>query len=50
MGFSASGTFRRSDFGMDFLLPPPGGTFGIGDEVTLTIEAEMLGPLAPTAQ
>ena len=50
MGFSASGTFRRSDFGMDFLLPPPGGTFGIGDEITLRIEAEMLGPLQAPAQ
>lgn len=50
MGFTASGTFRRSAFGMGFLVPPPGETFGIGDEVTLTIEAEMLGPLQDAAQ
>ena len=33
-GFSASGTLRRSDFGMKALLP------AVGDEVTLRIEAE----------
>jgi len=34
LGFSATGTFRRSDFGMQNLLPM------VGDEVTLQIEAE----------
>jgi len=45
LGFSATGSFRRSDFGMGFLVPPAGETFGIGDEISVVIEAEMLGPL-----
>jgi len=36
LGFSATATLKRSDFGMTALLP------SIGDEVTLTIEAEFL--------
>jgi len=36
IGFSATATLKRSDFGMTALLP------GIGDEVTLTIETEFL--------
>lgn len=35
LGFSAIGTIKRSDWGMDYLT-----NFGIGDEVTLRIEAE----------
>jgi polyisoprenoid-binding protein YceI len=35
LGFSATGTLTRSDFGMDHLI-----NFGIGDEVTLVIETE----------
>lgn len=35
LGFSAIGTLKRSDWGMSYLT-----TFGIGDEVTLRIEAE----------
>ena len=35
LGFSATGVIKRSDFGMDTLL-----NFGIGDDVTLRIEAE----------
>ena len=35
LGFSAIGTLSRSDWGMDYLT-----NFGIGDEVTLRIEAE----------
>jgi polyisoprenoid-binding protein YceI len=36
LGFSAVGKFKRSDFGMDYLI-----TLGnIGDEITLRIEAE----------
>lgn len=38
VGFSASGTLKRSDFGMTFLLTPP----FIGDEVTIEFEAEYL--------
>ncbi len=35
LGFSAIGKIKRSDWGMDYLT-----NFGIGDEVTLRIEAE----------
>ncbi len=35
LGFSAIGKMKRSDWGMDYLT-----NFGIGDEVTLRIEAE----------
>lgn len=35
LGFSATGKIKRSDWGMDYLT-----NFGIGDEVTLRIEAE----------
>jgi polyisoprenoid-binding protein YceI len=45
LGFSATGSFNRSDFGMDFFVPPPGETFGIGDAITLTIDVEMVGPM-----
>lgn len=37
MGFSATGTVKRSDFGMTKLVPM------VGDDVTLLIEAEFLG-------
>ncbi len=36
LGFSARGKFLRSDFGMDYLIK----LAGIGDEITLQIEAE----------
>ena len=35
-GFSARGSLRRSDFGMDFLAP------AIGDEIELILEIEAL--------
>lgn len=38
VGFSATGTFKRSDFGMNHLLEPP----LVGDTVTLRFEGEML--------
>ena len=39
-GFSAHGTFKRSDFGVKLGLPPPGTSFGVGDEIDVAIEAE----------
>jgi polyisoprenoid-binding protein YceI len=44
IGFSAKGTFKRSDFGMSFGLPPPGTNMGVGDDVEVIIEAEFTGP------
>lgn len=46
IGFSASGAFKRSDFGMTF------GQAFLGDEVEILVEAEFLSdaPIAPAAQ
>ncbi len=44
VGFSAHGSFRRSDFGMAYGLPPPGTTMGVGDLIDVSIEAEFSGP------
>jgi polyisoprenoid-binding protein YceI len=44
IGFSARGSFKRSDFGMVFGLPPPGSDMGVGDLVDISIEAEFTGP------
>jgi polyisoprenoid-binding protein YceI len=47
LGFSARGTVRRSQYGLNVLLPPPGSAAGVSDEVELIIEAEFQGPAAP---
>ena len=44
VGFSAQGTFRRSDFGVSYGLPAPGSSFGVGDEITVILETEFTGP------
>jgi polyisoprenoid-binding protein YceI len=44
VGFSAHGSFKRSDFGMTFGVPAPGTTMGVGDLVEFSIEAEFTGP------
>jgi polyisoprenoid-binding protein YceI len=44
VGFSAQGTFKRSDFGVSYGLPAPGTNFGVGDEVSVTLESEFSGP------
>ena len=44
IGFSAHGAFKRSDFGVSTGLPPPNSTMGVGDTVTVTLEAEFTGP------
>lgn len=44
LGFSAHGTFNRSDFGMSVGVPPPGTTMGVSDAVALQIETEFSGP------
>lgn len=40
IGFSAHGVFKRSDFGLTAGLPPPGTSFGVGDEIEVAIEGE----------
>jgi polyisoprenoid-binding protein YceI len=44
IGFSAQGTLKRSEFGMAYGIPAPGTTMGVGDEVSVVIEAEFTGP------
>jgi len=44
IGFSAHGSFKRSEFGMVEDLPAPGTTMGVGDLVDVSIEAEYTGP------
>src|SRR5882757_1063967 len=52
VGFSARGSFKRSDFGIAYGVPAPGTTMGVGDLVDFSIEAEFTGPPleAPAAQ
>src|SRR3984957_10129198 len=49
VGFSAHGSFKRSDFGMAFGVPAPGTTMGVGDLVDFSIEAEFSGPALASA-
>jgi polyisoprenoid-binding protein YceI len=49
IGFSAHGTFNRSDFGIGFGVPAPGSTMGVSDAVDVGIEAEFSGPALVTA-
>ena len=44
VGFSAHGSFKRSDFGIAFGVPAPGTTIGVGDLIDFSIEAEFTGP------
>jgi polyisoprenoid-binding protein YceI len=44
IGFSAHSSLKRSDFGMTFAVPAPGSTFGVGDTIDISIEAEFTGP------
>jgi polyisoprenoid-binding protein YceI len=44
IGFSATGKFKRSDFGVSYGLPAPGTTMGVGDEVEIVLESEFTGP------
>jgi polyisoprenoid-binding protein YceI len=40
LGFSATGSLNRSDFGMDYGIPAPGSAMGVGDRVEIVIETE----------
>ena len=44
IGFSARGSFKRSDFGVAYGIPAPGSSFGVGDEVAVLLETEFTGP------
>ena len=44
IGFSARGSFKRSDFGVSYGIPAPGTTMGVSDEVEVILETEFTGP------
>lgn len=44
IGFSATGTLQRSEFGMTYGIPEPGSSMGVGDQVEIIIEVEFSGP------
>jgi polyisoprenoid-binding protein YceI len=44
VGFSATGSLKRSDYGVSFGIPAPGTTLGVGDEIQVTLESEFTGP------
>jgi len=44
VGFSATGQFKRSDFGVSHGIPAPGTTMGVSDEVEVILESEFTGP------
>ncbi len=44
IGFSATTTFKRSDFNILYGLPKPGTNMGVGDSINVQIEAEFSGP------
>lgn len=44
IGFSATTSFARSDFGMKYGIPEAGTTMGVGDNINVVIEAEFSGP------
>lgn len=44
IGFTATGTLNRADFGMGFGIPAPGSSMGVGGLVDFTIDTEMTGP------
>jgi polyisoprenoid-binding protein YceI len=44
IGFTATGHFNRSDFGMGFGVAPPNSHMGVSDDVEFVIDAEFTGP------
>lgn len=44
VGFSAHGTLKRSEFGIDFGIPKPGSVMGVSDAVEVIVETEFTGP------
>ena len=47
IGFSATGSLLRSDFGMGYGVPVPGSEFGVSDKVEIIIETEFTNANAP---
>jgi polyisoprenoid-binding protein YceI len=50
VGFSARGTFKRSDYGVSFGIPAAANHyFGVGDDVEVQLETEFSGPALKVA-
>jgi polyisoprenoid-binding protein YceI len=49
VGFSAHGSFKRSDFGIAYGVPAAGTTLGVGDLIDFSIETEFTGPPLTTS-
>jgi polyisoprenoid-binding protein YceI len=49
-GFSLETTIKRSEFGISFGVPEPGSEMGVGDDVQIFVETEMVNPDAPKPQ
>lgn len=43
-GFSLETTIKRSEFEIDFGIPEPGSSMGVGDDVQIFVEVEMVNP------
>jgi len=50
IGFSATGKFKRSDFGVTVGIPAPGTIMGVSDEVEIVLETELSGPALAVAK
>lgn len=48
IGFSATGSLNRSDFGISFGIPEQGSNLGVSDKVELTLEVEFTKPTITT--
>lgn len=48
IGFSASASFNRSDFGLGLGVPEPGSEMGVSDRVDIILEAEFTSTSAAT--
>ena len=44
IGFSAQGSFKRSEFGVSYGIPEAGSSFGVGDKIDIILETEFTGP------
>lgn len=44
IGFSATGSLKRSEYGIANGIPAPGSDFGVGDEVDIILEVEFSRP------
>jgi polyisoprenoid-binding protein YceI len=48
-GFSATGTIRRSDFGIDFGIIPGAEKLMLGDKIKVELDLQFVAPAAPAA-